>query len=257
MNLRRLTLQLPLLLAPVRSQATRAGSAMRLASLEWRPYVSSQLVGEGFTSTVVSDACKAFDTPLQIDYFPWLRAIEIGTTDTGYAGYFPAYYTAQRALRCDFSAPIGSSVLGLAFLKSSNFDWGRKSDLYRLRIGVVLGYSNGAEFDALVQRKQLHVETSTSDRSNLKKLQAGRIDVIAIDRLVLRYLLLSEPQSFPMREQVSFHPKLLAELPMYICFQRSPAAESLRRAFNRAMQHVDPVEIERAYFVQLEKSMQH
>jgi polar amino acid transport system substrate-binding protein len=246
-----------LLLLCTGASATSAGAAeparvMHLASLEWRPYVGPGLAGDGLSGTIAATAAKQFSYTVRVDYFPWKRAMQMGGEDAGYAGYFPAYYTPQRARSCYFSAPMGNSTIGLAYLKSEPLQWQHVSDLGGMRIGVVTGYSNGKEFDALAEQGKLQLDASPGDAINLRKLLAGRVRAVVIDKSVLRYLLLTDRTLFADRGRIAFHPNVLAELTLHVCFQRTPAGLNLQKKFDEARGHMDIARIENGYFQELE-----
>lgn len=228
---------------------------MRLASLEWLPYAGNRLVHQGWSSFIAEKAASRAGFQTEIDYFPWKRAMRLGVVDPQYAGYFPAYYTNERARECHFSSPIGSSTIGLAHLKNIPLAWNRLEDLSGLQIGVVAGFSNGRAFDAMVREGSLQVDPSPSDLLNLRKLVAQRVDAVVIDRLVLRYLLSSEAEFEKNRAQIAFHAKPLAELALHVCFQRSPRGLAMQRAFDTAMQALPLRKLETEYFRLLERSL--
>lgn len=248
-HLRRLTTQLALLMLTIPVLA--AAAPIRLATLEWRPYVSAQLPGNGFTAQVVSLAAARLDRQSQFEFLPWVRAMKLGSSAQQFSGYFPAYYTEERAALCHFSAPVGMSTIGLAYLKTAPVVWRTLNDLQPVRVGVVLGFSNGKEFDALVASKGIAVEISETDLLNVKKLLAHRSQAIVIDRLVLRYLLMTEPGLAGAQSQIEFGAKPLAELSMHVCFQRNAAGQQLQTGFDKALQGIDLQRVEAEYFEQL------
>jgi polar amino acid transport system substrate-binding protein len=227
---------------------------MRLASLDWLPYVNGSLEQEGWSSFVAESAARASGYQIRIEYFPWTRAVQLGSRDVRYAGYFPAYFTKERARSCHFSLPIGSSTIGLAYLKNAPVNWNSVQDLTTLKVGVVAGFSNGPALDAMVREGKLAPDASPSDMLNLRKLLAGRVNAVVIDKLVLRYLLLSEPSIAREREQIAFHDKPLAELPLHICFQHSAEGKVMQQAFNTALQTISLRKLEGEYFQRLERN---
>jgi len=233
--------------------ATDNARVMRLASLEWLPYVGADLAQEGWSTFVAATAARQFNYRTEIEYFPWTRAMQLGVKNARYAGYFPAYYTEERARQCHFSAPIGSSTIGIAYLKSTPLQWSALQDLDKFKLAVVAGFSNGQAFDAMVREGKLNVDASPNDMLNLRKLLARRVDAVVIDKLVLRYLLLTEPSIAKDGAQIAFHEKPLAELPLHVCFQRSPAGLEMQQAFNAAMQAVSLRRLENDYFQRLER----
>lgn len=230
-----------------------APRTMRLASLEWLPYVGAGLEEGGWSSSVADAAARQFGYRAKVEYFPWTRAMQLGMRDPQYAGYFPAYYTEERAHACHFSAPIGASTVGFAYLKNSPLAWSSLQDLTALKIGVVAGFSNGAAFDAMAKEGKLRLDASPNDMLNLRKLLAGRVDAVVIDKLVLRYLLATEPRLARERDHFAFHDKPLAELSLHVCFQRTPAGRELQKAFDQAIQALPLRKLEAEYFQRIDK----
>ncbi len=240
------------LCAGIPARATEPANVLHLASLEWLPYVGPGLADDGLAGTIAAAAARQFSYTLRVDYFPWKRAMQTGGGDPDFSGYFPAYYTEERARDCHFSAPMGRSMLGLAYLRSAPLEWERPSDLGGMRIGVVSGYSNGSDFDALARQGKLLLDASPGDAINLRKLLAGRVRAVVIDKWVLRYLLLADPALAPERERIVFHRNLLADLSLHVCFQRTAAGQKLQQQFDAALGHMDIEKIENAYFQDLE-----
>lgn len=234
--------------------ASAEEKVMRLASLEWAPYVGANLPQFGLSSAIIAAAAQKFGVQVRIEYFPWKRAMQIGGRDEKYAGYFPAYYTQERAQECYFSQPIGASRVGLAYLKSNPLQFESVNDLAaqsKNTIGVVFGYSNGAEFDALVKQGRLKTEASASDGLNLRKLLIGRVHAVVVDELVLRYLLKTDPKLSSYADQIAFHPQPLANLNLYVCFQMNSQGLEMKNGFDRALQDLNISKFEEEYFAKL------
>ncbi len=240
------------LLCCLPAAAAPAQPTLRLASLEWLPYVGHHLVHGGLSGAVAAAAAAQFNYQVKIEYFPWSRAMQVGLEEQHFAGYFPAYYTPERARQCYFSTPMGRSTIGLAYLKGAPLRFRDTADLSGLTIGVVAGYSNGDAFDTLAKQGKLRTDTSPADSFNVKKLLAGRVRAAVIDKSVLRYLMLADPDVRKGRAQIAFHEQALAQLSLHVCFQRTPAGLKLRQAFDGALRRLDIVGIENAYFQQLE-----
>lgn len=245
---RPLTLLLPLLFA-LSAVAADAPKTMRLATLEWLPYTGTIVPQDGMSSVTTTSAASKAGYNTKIEYFDWTVAVEKGMKDPSFAGYFPEYYTDDLAQnRCYMSAPIGKSTLGLATLKENQVQWKTLSDLNKMTIGVVDGYSNGEAFDNMVKQGKQPVENAPSDTSNLRKLIGKKVRVIAIDREVLRYLLSTSPK----RGDVVFNDHPLAELTLHVCFKRTPAGHEMQQAFDAGLQKVDIHKIEADYMKQID-----
>lgn len=237
-----------LLLLALPLSAHAAPPTLRLASLEWLPYVGPDLPDGGLAGNTATVVAAEFGYTVAINYFPWKRAMQVGGRHSAYAGYFPAYHTDERARQCHFSEPMGHSSIGLAYLNSQPLQWTTLADLSAFKLGVVLGYSNGEAFDSQVEQGRLSVDASSNDRNNLKKLLASRVRAVVIDKSVLRYLLLTDEQLIKHRDQIEFHPRTLAELPLHICFQRNPAGQELQQQFNAALLRINREQVENDYF---------
>jgi polar amino acid transport system substrate-binding protein len=238
---------------PLLALSAEPSQTLRLASLVWLPYVGPALPQNGLSTAIADDAARTFGERIQVDYFPWARAMKVGIQLPEYAGYFPAYYTEERARECHFTNPIGKSTLGLAFLKSRPLQWNTLTDLSNKSIGIVHGYSNGEAFDKQIKDGKQKFDVSDTDVINIKKLLGQRIDAAAIDKSVLRYLLATDPRLAGARDLIDFHDKPLAELTLHICFKRTPAGRELKEKFDQALLHIDFQKIESEYFKELER----
>lgn len=229
-------ISLPLCLL-MSSVAAQQPSSIRLAATEWPPYAAPALPFQGTSSHIANLAAEKLGRHVEIDYFPWKRAVALGEKDPRYDGYFPAYYSADRAKRCQFSQPLGYSRIGFAYLQSATpFNWGQLSDLESTSIGVVRGYANGEEFDGLRQQGRLKkVEDADSDLINLRKLVGGRVRLAIIDANVLQHLQSQDPLLQAAAGNIRFHPKLVSRLSIHICFKPGQAHTLLRNEFDKAL----------------------
>ena len=234
------------------SAATAGNDLLRLSTLDWSPYVSPSLPDEGLVSAIVKAAAQKSQLETRIDYFPWSRTVQVGLNDTDFAGYFPAFYLKEREKDCYFSNTLGSSTVGFASLKDKRFDWETLHDLQFYYIGVVQDYANGEEFDALVKRHVLRTDSAPSDISNVRKLLAGRVDVIVIDKNVLRQLLITDSSLGKEKQNIVFHTKELTNFSMHICFQHTARGLRLQKIFNAGLNMLNLKQLENQYFLQLQ-----
>ncbi|WP_313915883.1 transporter substrate-binding domain-containing protein [Tahibacter sp.] len=188
---------LSLLCMPLAAQQP-ARLQVRLATLEWPPYVGSALVGQGYVAEVVRDACARHGVEVQIDVMPWARALMLGLRGD-YAGVMPEYRSTRREAEFAFSAsfpggPVGlyrrrSDAIAYAHDPSDDLDAALRS-VSQYRIGIVRDYINNATFDRASYLKR---EEAASDSVNLRKLAHGRVDLAFADRWVAEYLLRTDP----------------------------------------------------------------
>lgn len=223
------------------STALRAhDKTVRLSSLEWPPYAGADLPAQGASAAVAKAAFAAMGYRLEIDFLPWSRAILLARhAGSGYAGYFPEYYSASLAPEFVLSAPIGQSPLGFAEHRQAPKIWTTLADLQHTPIGTVHNYINTDEFDQRVAAGQLQVEVAEDDLSNLRKLSQKQIPLIVIDRHVMNYLLARTPELAGDAESLQFNARLLALRQLYICFRNDAQGQALAKIFNSGLAKID------------------
>lgn len=195
--LRQLALLLPLCVCASLAQAS-GPLQVRLASLEWPPYVGAQLPGQGYAAEVVRAACARGGVDVQLDLMPWARALLLALRGD-VAGVMPEYRNVEREAQFIFSAPFPGGPVGLYKRRGADIayavDPGQDLDaalrsIASHRIGTVRDYVNNATFD---RADYLQREEGASDNVNLRKLAHGRLDLIFIDRWVAGHLLATDP----------------------------------------------------------------
>lgn len=229
-----------------------AGSAVRLASEEWPPFVSASLPDNGLSGAYSFAVFARLGSTASIDYYPWKRTLEVGMNDPRYAGLLAVWRTPQRETQCHFSTPIGTTINVLAYLKEAPVIASGMRELRDASIGTVAGYSNGEEFDGLVRRGVLHVQEGVNDETNLRKLLSKRFDAMVIEKRVLRHLLAGPHFTRAERDRIAFAENLFHERTVHICFQRTPAGQAQQRAFNDAARDIDLSKFERDYLRRLD-----
>jgi len=220
---------------------------IRLSTLEWPPYTGLLLPKEGVSTHIATVVAKAAGFRLLTASFEWSKTVENGEKNPSYEGYFPEYYSKEREEACHLSQSLGTSLLGIATLKSAPISWSTMANLEQYKLGVVDGYLNGEEFDAAIKDKRQQVEAAPSDAANITKLRAGKIRGIVIDRNVLNYTL----SKLGDAGTVVFNPKPIAKLTLHVCFKRTPAGLEFKKSFDAALAKTDLAKLEADYFRQL------
>ncbi|WP_447753523.1 substrate-binding periplasmic protein [Pseudomonas nicosulfuronedens] len=205
---------------------------LRVATLEWAPYVGSDLPGNGLASRILNEALALNGDQAELVFLPWQRALN-ETREGRFDALMPAYLSADR--REDFytSMPLLDSQLGF-FRRRDHvlpIDPRNLDSLRPYRIGVVRGYVNQSAFDAA---DFLNKEAVNSDWQNLEKLLRGRIDLALVDRYT-GYQLLS--QNAPaLREQLEFVDPPLEVKPLYVLVPKKRAeGEALAASLDRGL----------------------
>lgn len=217
-----------------------ADPVVLMASLEWPPYVSERLPGQGLISQRVRMALAREGYQLQIRFLPWKRAVAMVQHSTSYIGVFPEYASPQREQEFYCSDPILQAPLALIQdARLPPINWSRLEDLTGYRIGTVAGYINTPEFDALVARKMLDIDEAQDDVANLKKLLRGRIELAVIDPVLYRHLLRHNPEIKALSWRLRLVSRLLGQMQLVACFRHDAAGERVRNALNRGLLQLD------------------
>jgi polar amino acid transport system substrate-binding protein len=208
---------------------------IHFASLYWPPYVGKNLPFGGTDAKILRDAFAAEGLKVVIDYVPWPRALalfESGRVD----GVFPEYPEGEQSYRsCALSRPYKLTQLSIAESSFAPLTWNTVADLTRYRLGVVRGYLNTPDFDALVANGLMTVEAETSDVINLRKVAGQRIDGALIDPEVYRYLAETDVSLQPLLHLIQLNPKPLAERTLHVCFSKTPRGKALRDIFHHRL----------------------
>lgn len=225
-----------------------AGETVAITTLEWPPYTGQALPRNGATSDVVARAFDKAGVAVNLQVLPWKRAISTAKNGDPVA-YFPGYHCSHTD-GFVASDPIGNGPLGLVERKEKPYQWQSVGDLatQKVRIGTVLGYSNTKEFDQRVQSGELSVVPAKNDVTNLRKLMRGRIDMAVIDKLVLSYLLASDPTLKSGADSLQFNETPLEMKVLHLCFVDSEKGRALRDRFNEGLKQVDVDTVVSDYF---------
>lgn len=171
---------------------------LKLATLDWPPYIGEHLCNKGwvFQFTVALLVSKGFE--VQISFLPWARAVrevELGHADI----LFPEYFIEDASPSDIIIGKKRNQLLALSnefpggeigFLKRKGepdkFE-GNLANLQKERIGVVRGYQNTPEFDAMMDNNEFNELKVVDDLQLMRILQAKRVDLIIGDPKVLKY----------------------------------------------------------------------
>ncbi|ATQ76406.1 ABC transporter [Massilia violaceinigra] len=231
------------------SSAALAGSAspvpadssriIRLSSLEWPPYTGASLPRQGAMTSVIAAALASMGYRLEVQFFPWTRATALIKHNSPFAGYYPEYLSPGLARDFLISDPIGSGPLGFAYHAAAPVQWDTMTDLSKYRIGVVEGYVNTDEFDTRVRQGKQRVDAAVNDKQNLRKLAARRVPLVLIDRRVYDHLIRNDADLRPLAPTLRFHPRLLEDKQLYICFRPNAEGERVRAIVNQGLKRID------------------
>ncbi|WDE08363.1 transporter substrate-binding domain-containing protein [Thalassomonas viridans] len=203
---------------------SQSKKTISLATLQWPPYIGESLCNKGwvFQHAVALLVRKGYR--VNVHFFPWARAVrlvELGVMDI----LFPEYFIENTAPSDNIKGKRRRELLELSdpypggeisFLKrkaeQDNYQ-GNLENLIGEKIGVVRGYQNTPEFDAMMDAGLFDISESVDDLQLMKMLAAKRVNLIIGDPLVLRYTvehskLPEQDKAFILQETANVLPSL-------------------------------------------------
>jgi len=226
---RHLSLVVLLAMAFVWSGIARAGGPVQLVSTEYPPYMGAGLPNGGITVDIVTRAFRRAGYEPVVTFRPWARALD-EAQEGQYDGVIFLWHSVEREKYFAFSDALPANQIGFYKLKRDRISFRTLAELGAYTIGIGRGYVNPTAFDAA----HLHTESGVDDEENLRKLDAGRLDMVLIDRGVAAYLLGTRLAGFatemewvdpPIEEQIQYLGMPLSR----------PGYKDRLEAFNRAL----------------------
>ena len=201
-----------------------------LAATEYPPYYGEHLPKQGPITEIIRESFNISGYAVVIDFLPWKRALE-ATRRGEYDALYSAWYRQDRTRWFVFSDPLPiANQIGFFKRIDSKISYRTLEDLRPYKIGIVRGYSNPVKFS----QAGLDVEAVTDDYLNMKKLAAGRIDLVLIDKVIGQYIIHTElPKSAPQLEWLD--PPVAIEK-QYLIFSKKASHFAVKcAAFNRGL----------------------
>lgn len=232
-TLKSMLLGLFLIWVALSSGVATASETVRLATLNWLPYIGQDLEAEGYAADVIRTALERSGYSVTFYYMPWGRAVDM-VSKGSYNGLCPAYYTEERAEKFSMSDPFPAGPLLFAKRRDARIDFNSLRDLAPYKIAVVRGYANTKAFDTA---EYLQKSFTIDDRTGYRRLLFGRVDLWLADKFVAQYTM---SQHLPERaDEITFIEKPLAVKKLYVAFSKSkPNYKALTQAFNAGLKSV-------------------
>ncbi|MBB1326449.1 transporter substrate-binding domain-containing protein [Pseudoalteromonas sp. SR45-1] len=190
-------------------EAKNSKQTLHLATLDWPPYIGNNVCNKGWVYQFSIALLNSKGYSVYIEFLPWARAVrnvELGRADI----LMPEYFIEDTAPSDYVDGKTRRELLGLsnsfkggeiAFLKrkgDTDHFTGNLNSLKGLKIGVVRGYQNTPEFDAMMDNGEFEVIASVDDLQLVKLLTAKRVDLVIGDPQALKssvdYSSLTKPE---------------------------------------------------------------
>lgn len=151
-----------------------------IATINFEPYYGEKMQNDGFIAEIVREALKSIGLSCCLKYYPWARAVK--TVQSGKAEILMTlWYRKDREKYFYYSSPLPSNKI-VFYRKIGTFHtFNGWESLKKYTIGGVRDYTYPEQF------KSLDMQYTRNDVLNMKKLGAGRIDLIIIDEAQAKY----------------------------------------------------------------------
>lgn len=210
-----------------------ATPTLKLAIGEWPPYFSATMKENGVYAHIVKEAFQREGINIHYEFYPWKRALQL--VKEGEAAASPGWkVTDERLKDFLFSDPVIISKTVLFFRKNTPFGFKTIEDLAGKTVGTTNGYSYGEYFDNASKQGTIKTDPAPNDELSLRKLLAGRIDMVAMNRAVGFDILSRFPPD--ERSWISASNSSIDEQPSRLAISRTyPNAQQLMDTFNRGL----------------------
>ncbi len=183
-----------------------ADTKISVASAEYRPIIYTEN-GEikGICYDMITEMAKRAGVMVNIKMYPWARAMAM-VKDGEIDAIFPAANTPEReSFGVFMKKPLYLSQYGLFVKKGKEFEFHDINDLAGKRVGIMKGTIFTEEFEKAKKNNIFTVEEVVDEEMNLKKVNADRLDVFVVNRLVG----LDEVKRFGLQNAIVLLPKPL------------------------------------------------
>ncbi|SHO51543.1 polar amino acid transport system substrate-binding protein [Desulfopila aestuarii DSM 18488] len=213
-----------------------AGEKVTLANGDWAPYFGENLKHNGVVSRIVKEAFALEGVDVDYAFRPWKRGFEEakqGKLD-GAVGWVK---NDDRLKDFFFSAPIAKNTNVFFVKKGTDFSWNSVSDLGKYKIGGIVGFFYGKEFEDAEKSGAIMIDRVPDDETNFKKLIAGRMDLIIAD-LEVGYDLINTKMG-EAAGQLTHNAKAITEEDLFLLMNRQNTSnEQLIETFNKGLENL-------------------
>ena len=217
------------------SALAKADGSLNLVANDWEPYTGNELAQQGLATQIVTTALHRAGYQVTVTIVPWPRVL--GLAYSGQAdGIVAIWSTHERREQILLSDSYLSNNMVLLHMHGKLGGRKTQADLSGLRIGVGRGYDYSDQFKASTN---FSLEPADRVILNLRKLSAGRIDMVLEDDRIARYNLLHHADEIDNAKDIEFSDTPLFVLPLYFGVNRHrPDAELIVSKFNTQLKEM-------------------
>jgi len=214
-----------------------AGETIRIATAEWKPFISESLKHNGVYTHLITEAFALEGIEVEFGFFPWPRAEDFARTGE-WDAMATLVSTPEREKVFYLSSVAYSSKRVFFHLKSFSFDWETMDDLKGLDIGATIGYRYGEEFENAEKEENISVLRVSRDSQNFEMMLKGRIKIFPFT-LEAGYFMLSKDFSSEDAGKITHHPRILQKADYHLMFPKSSdKSQRLLELFNKGLKQL-------------------
>jgi polar amino acid transport system substrate-binding protein len=239
--------QLPWLAVVATVLAFLCFSVRAFASCElrvgWEPYLPYQFATEdgevtGADVVLIRELASAIGCEVVFEELPWARQLlelEQGTLDVAMS----ASWTPERAAYARFSIPYRRADMAIFVRRGTVAQYPLRALAevpgIGFRLGVILGYYYGPEFEELKQDPAFaaYIDPAADYPTSIKKLLHGRIDGLLVDDVAV---MRAEARRLGVADRVERYPLPMPGDEFHLMFSRRSVAAEVVAAVDRQLQ---------------------
>ncbi|WP_018691827.1 substrate-binding periplasmic protein [Algicola sagamiensis] len=207
-----------------------------LANDEAKPFIAKEYHHFGVIGHILTQAFLSQGIKPRYEWMTWKRAYQ-QTLAGKYDATSMWIPTEERMKHFLYSDILLENEKVFFHLKSYPFEWKTIEDLKHIRIGAVLGFTYGPEFDKAVKEKHLMVERVATEKQNFELLLKGRTQIYPQELAIGQMYISLYPEE--IQKQFTYHHRPIMRTTHHLLFSKKiPNAEQLLEAFNRGLKQL-------------------
>lgn len=216
------------------SGTTAFGETITLATLNWAPFYGEKLPENGFFAALSREAFKRAGYDMKLKFMPWNRALEMSKTGK-FDGLLGAYYSEEREEHFVFTVPVSQNQESFFQKKGGNISFSTLDDLKSYKIGGLLGGAPTKELKA----KGFKVEGTANELTSVKKVNAGRLDLLIMGKQNLYYAMSNDPEYKAFKDALDVIEPPFKSYDLYCPItKKRPDAKTIADKFNAALEQM-------------------
>lgn len=211
--------------------STSMAEKLTFATLNWEPFYGENLPENGFFAALSREAFKRAGYDLELEFMPWKRALELAKRGK-YDGILGAYYNKDRTESFYFTDPVSQNEEVFIQKKGRGITYSNLDELKKYKVGSLLGSAQGKELGEM----GFSVEDAPDEIMNLKKLNAGRVDLFVLGKQQLYFKLKNVETLKPLQDAFEVLDPPFKSFDLYCPITKKRAdGEEIVKKFNAAL----------------------